>query len=228
GVQDIALDVDFSTPSDEASDREFAEALKTAGGSIVLPSFQQPRADRTHLQINRPLPQFADHSWPALVNVEIGKDGLVRRYPFGEKLAGTFLPSMAAVLAGQYVEHRDPFLIDYSIRAARIPKVSFADVLRGDEATLRKLAGKKVIVGGTALELGDRFSVPNGVILSGPVLQAIAAESLLQNRALQWTSGVVTAAGLALLALVMLATWRRLSAAKRVALLVAMAVAIET
>ena len=223
-VQDIALDVDFSTPSDASSDRNFAEALQGAGGSIVLPSFQQPRTDRTTLHVNRPLPQFAEHSWPALVNVEVGSDGLVRRYPFGEKLDGKFVPAMAAVLAGQYDEKRTPFLIDFSIRTAGIPKVSFADVLRGDPATLQKLQGKKVVVGGTALELGDRFSVPNGVILSGPVLQTLAAESLLQNRALQWTSYIVTLAGLCLLALIMLFSWRRLSAGRRVALLAAMAV----
>jgi diguanylate cyclase (GGDEF)-like protein/PAS domain S-box-containing protein len=226
-VQDIALDVDFSTPSDASSDRTFAEALQSAGGSIVLPSFQQPRTDRTTLHINRPLPQFAEHSWPALVNVEVGFDGLVRRYPFGDKLDGKFVPSMAAVLTGQYAEKRTPFLIDFSIRTVGIPKVSFADVLRGDPATLQKLQGKKVIVGGTALELGDRFSVPNGVILSGPVLQTLAAESLLQNRALQWTSHVVTLTGLALLALLMAFSWRRLSAGKRVALLAATAVALE-
>jgi diguanylate cyclase (GGDEF)-like protein/PAS domain S-box-containing protein len=226
-VQDIALDIDFSTPSDAASDRNFAEALENAGGSIVLPSFQQPGTDRKNIHVNRPLRQFAEHSWPALVNVEVGPDGLVRRYPFGEKIDGKFVPSMAGVLAGQYAEKRAPFLIDFSIRTTGIPKLAYADVLRGDEATLRKLTGKKVIVGGTALELGDRFSVPNGVILSGPVLQALAVESLLQNRALQWTSGVVTAAGLALLVLVMLGTWRRLSAGKRVALLLAMGVAVE-
>jgi diguanylate cyclase (GGDEF)-like protein/PAS domain S-box-containing protein len=226
-VQDIALDVDFSTPSDASSDRKFAEALQGAGGSIVLPSFQQPRIDRTTLHVNRPLQQFAEHSWPALVNVEVGSDGLLRRYPFGEELDGKFVPSMATVLAGQYDEKRAPFLIDFSIRTAGIPKVSFADVLRGDPATLQKLQGKKVIVGGTALELGDRFSVPNGVILSGPVLQTLAVESLLQSRALQWTSPVVTLTGLALLAMLMLFSWRRLSAGKRVALLAATALALE-
>jgi diguanylate cyclase (GGDEF)-like protein/PAS domain S-box-containing protein len=226
-VQDIALDVDFSTPSDASSDRNFAEALQSAGGSVVLPAFQQPRTDRTTLHVNRPLPQFAEHSWPALVNVEVGSDGLVRRYPLGDKLDGKFVPAMAAVLAGQYDEKRTPFLIDFSIRTTGIPKVSFADVLRGDPATLQKLQGKKVIIGGTALELGDRFSVPNGVILSGPVLQTLAAESLLQNRALQWTSHVVTLTGLALLALVMLLSWRRLSAGKRVALLAATSVVLE-
>ena len=226
-VQDIALDVDFSTPSDASSDRTFAEALKDAGGSIVLPSFQQPRTDRATLHVNRPLQQFAEHSWSALVNVEVESDGLVRRYPFGEKLDGKFVPSMATVLAGQYDDKRTPFLIDFSIRTAGISKVSFVDVLHGDPATLQKLKGKKIVVGGTALELGDRFSVPNGTILSGPVLQTLAAESLLQDRALQWTSHVVTLSGLGLLALLMLFTWRRLSAGKRVALLAATAVALE-
>ncbi len=226
-TQDIALDVDFSTPSDAASDRNFAEALESAGGSILLPSFQQPRVDRKELHLNHPLPQFAEHSWPALVNVEVGPDGLVRRYPFGETIGKKFVPAMAVVLAGQYDEKRTPFLIDFSIRTAGIPKISFNDVRLGKEETLRELSGKKVIVGATALELGDRFSVPNGAILPGPVLQALALESLLQNRALQWTSGVVTAAGLVLLVLVMLATWRRLSAGKRVAMLVAIAFAVE-
>src|SRR5947208_5449736 len=226
-VQDIACDVDFSTPSDASSDRNFAEALQGAGGSVVLPSFRQTCTNRTTLNVNRPLQQFAEHSWPSLVNVEVGPDGLVRRYPFGEKLDGKFVPAMAAVFAGQYDEKRTPFLIDFSIRTAGIPKVSFADVLRGDPVTLQQLQGKKVIVGGTALALGDRFSVPNGVIVSGPVLQTLAAESLLQNRALQWTSHVVTLTGLALLALLMLFSWRRLSAGKRVALLAATALALE-
>ena len=83
---------------------------------------------------------------------------------------------MGAVLAGQYSPKSAPFLIDFSIRSASIPRVSYVDVLRGDEAVLNRLRGKKVIVGGTALELGDRFSVPNGGVVSGPILQTLAAE----------------------------------------------------
>jgi diguanylate cyclase (GGDEF)-like protein/PAS domain S-box-containing protein len=226
-VQDIALDVDFSTPSEVSSDRNFAEALASAGGSVILPSFQQPGIDKTTIHFNRPLPQFSDHAWPAIVNVEVGPDGLVRRYPFGAKLDGQFLPSMGAVLAGQYDEKRRPFSIDFSIRSASIPKVSYADVLHDDPVTLQRLKGKKVIIGATALELGDRFSIPNGEIVSGPTLQTLAAESILQNRALQWTSPSVTWAGLGILALTMLLTWRRLSASRRVVLLLGMAALAE-
>ena len=99
--------------------------------------------------------------------------------------------------------------------------------MTGDRATLDKLKDKKVIVGGTALELGDRFSIPNGDVVSGPMLQTLAAESILQGRTLRWTSDVVTLAGLCIIALIMMLSWRRLGAGMRVVVLLAMAVAVE-
>ena len=36
GASDIAFDVDFSSPSNPASDQAFADALQRAGGSVVL------------------------------------------------------------------------------------------------------------------------------------------------------------------------------------------------
>ena len=81
--------------------------------------------------------------------------------------------------------------------------------------------------GGTALELGDRFLTPNGGIIAGPLLQAVAAESILQHRVLHWTSAAVTAAGLMLLALTMMLTWRAFSAGARAGALAITALVIE-
>ncbi len=230
GVRDVVFDVDFSTPSDPASDRDFVDALESAGGSVVLPWFKQPRTEAGNVasvHINRPPKEFADHAWLAAVNVAVEPDGLVRRYPFGATLDGEFLPSTGAVLAGQF-NHRDPaFLIDFGIRPASIPEVSYVDVLRGDPAAVDRLRDKKIVVGGTALELGDRFSIPNGRVVAGPVLQALAAESILQNRALRWSSNSVTVAGLCVIALIMMLSWRRLRAGTRVAILAGMAVIFE-
>ena len=50
---------------------------------MILPAFQQPGTDRTAVHVNRPLRQFADHSWPAIVNVEAGPDGLAITLPEG-------------------------------------------------------------------------------------------------------------------------------------------------
>jgi diguanylate cyclase (GGDEF)-like protein/PAS domain S-box-containing protein len=230
GVRDVAFDVDFSTPSDTASDQAFVEALEGVGGSVLLPSFQQPGTDAGNgpaLHVNRPLKQFGDHSWSAVVNVSVEPDGHVRRYRFGENIDGHFLPTMGAVLAGKYSAKRPDFLIDFSIEAGSVPNVSYVDVLRGDAVTLAKLKNKKVIVGGTALELGDRFSVPNGGVVSGPLLQALAAESILQDRTLHWTSDIVTIIGLCMISLIMMLSWRRLAAGKRVAILIGMAAVVE-
>ncbi|MFT4115100.1 EAL domain-containing protein [Bradyrhizobium sp.] len=228
GVGDIAFDVDFSAPSDAASDEAFVRALRDVGGSTVLPSFKQPATNGGAAHINRPLKPFSNQSWPAVVNVAVEPDGLVRRYPFGEKLGDSFVPSMAVVLAGQNASRIPPFLIDFGIRAESIPRVSYVDVLRGDAATLAGLKGKKIIVGATALELGDRFSIPNGGIASGPILQALATESILQNRMLRWTSGVGMILGLAALSLLMMFSWRPFVSGVRVAMLVAAAAVVET
>ncbi len=229
-VRDIVFDVDFSSPSNPDADAAFIKALKDAGGSVVLPSFRQS----THghgkvapIHWNRPFAPFADNAWSAFVNVEIEGDGLVRRYPFGEKVDGQFMPSMGALLAGRSETAAAPFLIDFGIRAASIPRVSYIDVLRGDAEALQKIRARKVIVGGTALELGDQFITPNGGVLAGPVLQALAAESMLQQRMLRSSSDLVSVTGLWIIALTMMLLWRRTTAGLRALTLVGMALAIE-
>ncbi len=228
-ASDIVFDVDFSAPSNPASDQAFVEALQKAGGSVVLPSFKQLADGRNQQEVhlNLPLPPFGANSWPAIVNVSVEPNGVVRRYPFGEIFDGKFLPSMGAVLAGSYERDKEPFWIDFSIRPDSVPMVSYVDVLRGDPAVAKRLENKKVIIGGTALELGDRFNLPTGQIVSGPLLQALAAESILQGRTLRPTSEAVRLGGPVFIVLLMAAFWRRSSAIARAAVLVGSAIAAE-
>jgi len=230
GASDIAFDVDFSSPSNPASDQALVEALQRAGGSVVLPSFKQlveNSGQETRLHVNRPLPQFSRHAWSAIVNVVAESDGLVRRYPFGDTLDGKFLPSLGAMLAGRYRTMDAPIRIDFSIRANSVPAVSSIDVLHGNVAALGLIKDKKVIVGGTAIELGDRFYVPNGQIISGALLQVLAAETIMQDRALHLSPVALTLASLGVLLLVMVWLWGRCSAGVRVAVLVGAAAAYE-
>jgi hypothetical protein len=177
--------------------------------------------------VNRPLPQFDQHAWSAIVNVAVEPDGLVRRYSYGEILDGQFLPSIGALLAGKHEPQAPALRIDFSIQTQSLPTVSYLDVLRGDSAALQKLKGKKAIIGATAIELGDRFSVPNGQVISGPQLQMLAAESIRQGRVLPATSQIITLGGIFCIVLLMAALWRRHSASVRVAVLLGMAIAIE-
>ena len=215
GATDIVFDVDFSSPSNPASDQSFLDALQKAGGSVVLPSFKQAIGDRRKggtFHVNRPLPQFGKSAWSAVVNVAIEPDGLVRRYPYGEIIDGKFLPSVGALLSGKYETKEESLWIDFGIRADSVPVVSYVDVLRGDPAAVKMLKDKKVIIGGIAIELGDRFNVPNGQIIPGSLLQVLAAESILQNRILRHASYLITLSGLSIIALLMVLVRRRLVA----------------
>ena len=230
GVRDIVFDVDFSSPSNEAADAAFATALRNAGGSVVLPAFKQrvrEESGRDKVFINRPLPQLSDAAWLALVNVVPDSDGVVRRYPYGDIVDGAFMPSMAAVLAGSSKDDKQPFSIDFSIRQDSIPTVSYAEVLRGDPAVLSKLSDKKVIIGGTALELSDRFTTARGHIMSGPLLQALAAESILQGRDLRRAPTWLEISVVGLLMALMALLWRRLGTFVRLSLLLCAAVSTE-
>lgn len=230
GVTDIVFDVDFSARSNPKDDEAFAEALASAGGSVVLASFQQVAGDKVRgrsLHVNRPLPDFAQHSWSAVVNVSPEPDGLVRRYGLGARIDGEFLPSFGALLAGRHDENGKLFRIDFGIDGDTVPTVSYAAVLDGDPQTLARLKGRKVIVAGTAIELGDYFNIPNGRVISGSLLQVLAAESLLQGRTLQATGPAVTLAGILGIVAVMLLLWRCAGTRVRLAALLGMAVVLE-
>jgi diguanylate cyclase (GGDEF)-like protein/PAS domain S-box-containing protein len=213
GASEIAFDVDFSSASEAESDNLFAAALRNAGGSVVLPAFEQWSAGRNgdrQVHHNFPLPSFGEHSWRALVNVFVDPDGLVRRYPFGERVRGEFIPSLGALLGGAQELRNTSFLIDHSIDPASVPVVSYKDILQDDLAALRKIvADNRVIVGATALELGDRVNVPNGRILSGAMLQVLATESILQGRSLKAASPLAALLPALALIAVMIAAWTR-------------------
>lgn len=229
GASEIVLDIDFSSHQTEEADARFLESLGKAGGSIVLPTFSQAVRNvegRSLTVTTKPLQEFRAKSWSAMANVWTAKDGLVRSYSYGETVDGEFIPSIGALLAGIYRPTLDSFYIDYGIRPETVPVVSYIDVLEG-RVPKERLTGKKVVVGATAVELGDRFNVPNGQIISGPLLQIVAAESLIQDRALSTTSAVTTIFGLLVLALLAQFAWRRRSGPVRLATVLVTSVTIE-
>jgi diguanylate cyclase (GGDEF)-like protein/PAS domain S-box-containing protein len=223
----IAFDIDFSAHSDPQSDDELAAALKAADGAVALAAFQQVSNGASAPHLNLPVPEFNSNAWLAAVNVRVDAGGLVRRYSTEERLGEAQVPSMAALLGGRQVLKRDTFLIDFGIQPQSIPVVSFIDVLTARPEALQQVAHKRIIIGGTALELGDRFTTPVHGVIAGPLLQAMAAESLLQGRDLHGSSPVVGIAGIVLLILIMHLIWARTSAMARVLLLVGFTVFVE-
>jgi diguanylate cyclase (GGDEF)-like protein/PAS domain S-box-containing protein len=154
-------------------------------------------------------------------------DGVVRRYWIDDQLGKNHIASMAAVLAHRRALRRDPFAIDFSIRPGSIPVVSYVDVLRGDKRTMDRLRNKSVLIGGTAIELGDRFNVPSYGVISGPLLQALAAESLHQHRDLRPSPPILVPLELLALFLAMHVLWPRSPAGLRALILAAISIGFE-
>lgn len=198
GAASIAFDVDFSSPSAPAQDAAFAAALARAGDKVVLPTFSQ-RAGATAADWTDSLPiaPLRDHAVLAAVTVQPDSDGFVRRMPVGTITAGTPRPSLSAMVAGVAGAADSDFPIDFAIVPLSIPRHSFMDISEGrfDPAAIR---GKAVLIGATAVELGDRYAVPNHGVIPGVAIQALAAETLRDGvpRESGWQLPLLAALGL--------------------------------
>jgi diguanylate cyclase (GGDEF)-like protein len=180
-VADIFIDIDFSTPSSASEDALFASALAKIGGGVLLPIFrQQKTAASSQTEISRPIPQLLANAWPVFANVAVDADGLVRRFDFGSDFDGRPTPSAPAALSGESRTSGSQ-LIDFSILPESIPTYSLADVIEGKVGT-EQLAGRSIVVGASAAELKDTFSVPVYGGLAGPLIHVLATETQLQKR----------------------------------------------
>ena len=179
GARSIGFDVDFSSRSNPVDDAAFADALARAGGGVMLAALrQQVAAGSDETVENVPIPELHDHAFLAAVNVIPDEDGQVRQMPLGLEIGGVPRPSLAALTAERDAASDGSFTIDYAIDPATIPRFSFVDVVTG-RIPAEALRGKRIIVGATAVEIGDRYAAPGHGVVPGVVIQALGAETLL-------------------------------------------------
>jgi diguanylate cyclase (GGDEF)-like protein len=207
GAYQVVFDVDFSVPSSPVEDAAFERALRDAGNFAMLAAFRQQTVDGRTVE-NLPLPRFAQYADMVTVNVVLDPDGVVRTYPLVLNIGGRDLPSVAALYANVEAEPGSRFGIDYSIDPLSVPRLSVADLLTG-RAPPEAIAGKRVVIGASAVELKDYFVVPRYGVLPGALLQILAAETLEQHRALVPVGWQPIVAALLLIAIVGLVVRRR-------------------
>jgi len=206
GARHVAYDVDFSSRSIPEEDLKLQEALAISSGNVTLPVFKQfsfANNGSPYLTYTAPIAEFRKYVRLASINVRPEIDGLIRRMSVREDWQERTVPTIATVLAGGSSVGSDSFFVDLGINLRSIPHVSFVDVLYGrfDPATV---AGKKILVGATAVELNDYLTVPLHLALPGVEFQALAAESLIQGRALRQMDSTLL---LFLTVLLALAVW---------------------
>lgn len=207
GAEVVAFDIDFSSGSASAEDEALERSISAAAGKVVLASLVQPTGlEKPVLVETLPIEAIRTNAVSGVANIFAAR-GLAREAslmfmgPDGQPR-----PAFAALVAGTRRTDDGLFSIDYSIDVKSIPHLSYVDVLKGnfDPGAVR---GKKVVIGATAVELGDRVSVPVHGVIAGADLQALITESILQDRILV-DSGLTGQMMLALFTILLLRPWR--------------------
>lgn len=182
-VDSVAFDIDFSSASTPFEDAQFTASLEQAGGYAMLAAFSQIAPDGS-MVFTRPLPEFAAVADPVLVNVLLDPiTDRTRSFPIAAADQQGSIPSLATELGRPTKILPDVMQIDFSLDLTHIPRISFADLLYG-RVDAAQLAGKQVIVGSSAIELRDIFQAPRFGLVAGPVLQALATETVRSGRIL--------------------------------------------
>jgi EAL domain-containing protein (putative c-di-GMP-specific phosphodiesterase class I)/CHASE2 domain-containing sensor protein len=187
GAASVLFDVDFSSFSDPLGDAAFAAALARADGLVTLPTFGQSANLLDQRTMDAlPIAMLRTHVSLASVSIRPDQDGQVRLMPFGTITAGIPRPSLSAYIAQRSGAADTDFPIDMSIDPATIPRLSFID-LRDGKFDPKLVRGRSILIGATAIEMGDRYGTPLWGVIPGVLVQALAAETLLR--------GVPSAAG---------------------------------
>ncbi len=212
GAKVIGLDIVFSEPDmgDPQGDQILAHSLESSG-RVVLPVFPGNNPETGLLEERFPLPLFARSAamlghidaeldidgvsrsvflmggvgrpqWPALPLAMLQLDGSIDP---GE-LPGQRSPTTASADHGLWVrDYRT--LVPFAGGPNHFPVFSFVDVLRG-EVRISELRNKRVLVGATAVGLGDRLSTPTSgshLLMPGVEYHANLLDMLLHGLAIQ-------------------------------------------
>lgn len=192
-VNTVFYDVDFSSKSSPEDDDLLEQALSGyARKDILLPGFIQPKhsLNKDNLIVTIPLRQFYSHSTPTSVNIQPDGDGLVRRIAGSWRLGDTVMELAAIRMSGRREFLDQNNRIDFSIDPHSFTRYSFVDVLDG-RVGIAQLRGKNIIVGATAIELGDILPVPVYRSLPGAVVQALSYQTM-KNGGIHEPAGPVT------------------------------------
>lgn len=180
GVNSVFVDIDFSSHSATESDELLAQSIQQLSETSVvrLPTFVQTESLLNRSLVFRsPISSIAENAELVAVNLQPEQDGMVRKAGAGFLLNDVFYTS-----AWNAIANKKPTVtyIDYSLDPSSFTYMSF-DRVTQEGLAVGELRGKDVLIGSTAIELGDNVPVPNYKSLPGVVVQALAAETLVRG-----------------------------------------------
>jgi len=193
GAKVIAVDIQFTQPTDPTDDQDLAEAIERAHGKVVLATTEVEKDGETRVfGGNHILGELGARA--AGVNFTVDTDGEVRRFAHAENGVASFPVAATEIATGRRVPTSlfaaGPLPIDFVGPPETFHRESFFNVLTG-KPNPSLFRNKIVIVGASAPVLQDVHSTAttNGATMSGPEIWANATSTLVRGAPLRDVPG---------------------------------------
>ena len=193
GARVIAVDIEFSHPTDPHDDEALASAVEQARGKTVLATTEVRAGGQTEvLGGSEELRNLGARA--AYVGLPRDSDGALRRFPFSFNGLKSFAVVATETATGHPVsaarfEH-GTLPIDFVGPAHTIRSIPYYDVL-ANRFPPSAVRGKIVVVGATASILQDIHATATSEGMPGPEINANAIVTLLRGIPLRNASGWV-------------------------------------
>lgn len=176
GVKEIYFDFVFLGSTSAEDEKAFRIAIARSKARVILAATAEVDTGtaKTTGRLARP---SIDGVQVATVNARTNYAGQIRRYEFGVRERGQYVPSMSATLAGISNGRTDRYILDTAIHPSTIPTISASDIITS-AGPLDSLRGKQVIIGPAAAFLGDIKQYPGVGPLPGVYFHVVGAETL--------------------------------------------------
>lgn len=125
----------------------------------------------------QPFPELKAVSKIASVSANYNYANEIWQLPYYSEIAGSRVPSIAALLSGRPAGEQRFFRLNYAFNVETVPVVSAADVMAG-KVPRAMLTGRKVVVGTNVERIGDQYRIPGRGNFGGVFVQIVAAETL--------------------------------------------------
>jgi EAL domain-containing protein (putative c-di-GMP-specific phosphodiesterase class I)/CHASE2 domain-containing sensor protein len=185
GAKQIYFDFPLNTGKNDADVEVLARSMQQADGRVHIAANFAPEAAGNHKAQLLPAPKLRNVA--GLINTNVRTNGFnaVWHAPYSNRVADTQVQSIASAVSGLKGKVGEAFPIDYAIRAESVPYVSAAEVLR-EKADLRSVSGRHVIIGTNSTGIGNRYAIPGHRPSPSVFVSAIAAETLLKGRPVEY------------------------------------------
>jgi adenylate cyclase len=193
GAKAIAVDIQFTQPTDPADDQDLAGAIERAHGKVVLAATEVAANGETSVfGGNRVLRELGAR--PAAAVETLDTDGVIRRFGYATNGLRSFPVATAEIATGRRIApslfSSGPLPIDFAGPPETLHQESFYNVLTGkpDPALF---ANKIVIVGASDPILQDvhATATTSSATMSGPEVWGNATSTLLRGAPLRHVPG---------------------------------------